>query len=85
MWDFIKRAIFWFWNSKTNPVRDKTGRVIDDLARRKHSKEVQRKLDSGELVRPGHHNTTVPYKKGESAKCFSVVTKGKVTLKKQEN
>lgn len=82
MINFIKKILFWFWNSKTNPVRDKTGKVIDDIRRRRHSKKIQKKLESGELKRPGKHGKDVIYKKGEPPKCFTVETKTRIGVKR---
>ena len=82
MLNFIKKTVFWLWNSKTKPFRDSNGRVIDDWRRRRHSKKIQAKLDSGELRRPGYYGTDVKYKKGESSKCFTVETKTSVGVKR---
>ena len=47
MIDFIKKAVFFFWNPRWLLIRDSAGKVIQDIQRRRHSKSmtkmVQRK------------------------------------------
>jgi hypothetical protein len=84
MLDFIKKIIFYLWNPKKHLIRDSKGKVIDDFSRRKHSKDINKKLASGAIKKHGYHGTTIPYKKGDSPKCYKVLTKGTIVLSGQE-
>jgi|GEM_PF-4637490 len=47
MMDWLKKSIFRWYNPRA--ARTKDGYVIPDIKRRRHSKEIQKKIDSGEL------------------------------------
>jgi hypothetical protein len=51
--------------------RDRKGKVIDDHARRKHSAEVRRKIESGEIVLPG--------RKG-GPRCYKITSRSSLDL-----
>jgi len=79
--DFIKLIIFFFWNSKRKPVRDSNCRIVPDWRSRRKSKQTQKALEDGTLLRPGFHGKLIKYKKGESPKCFQIDAKAKVVVK----
>ena len=71
IFNFFKCKIFYFRNNKAR--QDKTGKVIDDWKRRRHIKETQRKIDSGEI--------TIPENKGDKPRCYQVISKNTFRLK----
>lgn len=68
MTDFLKKILFWFWNPKL--VRLSNGKIIDDRKRRKHTAEVKKKIENGEIKHTGKGSTH-----------YSIITKGKVVIK----
>ena len=73
--DFIKKVIFFLWNPEKFQIRDSSVKIIDDWRRKKHSKEVQKKIDNGEIQ--------LPKKEGDGPRCYRIESKGKVVLVKQ--
>jgi hypothetical protein len=69
--DFFKRKIFYFSNSKGR--QDKNGKVIDDRKRRKHIKETEKKIKSGNII--------IPENKGDKPRCYKVISKNSFKLK----
>jgi len=71
--DRVKTVIFWFYNPRSFLARDSNGRVIPDRKRRKASKELQVKIDSGEI------------KIGDKPRCLKRRVKGQISVSKLES
>jgi hypothetical protein len=71
IFDWFKRKIFYFRNNKAR--QDKNGKIIDDWKRRKHIKETERKIKSGEII--------IPENKGDNPRCYQVMSKSEFRLK----
>ncbi len=71
--DWLKKVFVWvFWNPNRSLMRDSKGKVIPDRKRRKHSKRLQAKINSGEI------------KLGDGPRCLKRQVKGKVSVVKSD-
>ncbi len=69
--DWLKKILVWiFWNPNRFLVRDKNGKVIPDRKRKRHSKQLKAKINSGEI------------KLGDKPRCLKREVQGRVSVVK---
>ena len=70
--DFILKILFGIWNPRDKT--DSTGKIIDDFKRKKHSRDLKKKIKSGEI--------TLPERKGDKPRCYKVRKDGQIIVTK---
>ena len=70
--DWLKKILVYFWNPGFFIVRDRDGRIIPDIRRRRHSKKIQKQIDNNEIYHAG----------GGKPTCLKREVQGRVSVKK---